>query len=76
MKPLELSDSNAEIWSVTLALSITNLEASFSLIYDVYRTGISYDDHQLTIIMFIAEATGVILRGTCWDFIGYLLGIL
>ncbi len=30
--------SDATIWSITLALSLKILEASFSLIYDVYST--------------------------------------
>ncbi len=37
--PLESSLSDATIWSVTLELSITILEASFTLIYNVYSTG-------------------------------------
>jgi hypothetical protein len=51
MMPLELSVSNANIWSITLELSITILEVSFTLIYDVYSTGITYDDCQLTIMI-------------------------
>ncbi len=50
MTPLELSVSDATVWSVTLELSIMILEVSFLLIYDVYSTGVTYDDHQLTII--------------------------
>ncbi len=46
MRPLEFSVSDATIWSVTL---IINYNPS-SIIYDVYSTGITYDDHQLTII--------------------------
>ncbi len=38
---LELSVSDTTIWRVTLESSITILEASFSLIYDVYSTGIT-----------------------------------
>ncbi len=49
--PLELSVSYAIIWSVSLESSIKILEASFTLIYDVYSTGIAYDDHQLMIII-------------------------
>ncbi len=33
------------------------LESSFTLIYDVYSTGITCEDGQL---MFIAQATGVV----------------
>jgi len=53
MTPLELSVSDATIWSVTLESSITILEASFTLIYDVYSTGITYDDRT----MFKTQAT-------------------
>ncbi len=42
MTPLELSVSDATIWRVTLGLSIMILEASFTLIYDVYSTAIPY----------------------------------
>jgi hypothetical protein len=42
MKPLELSVSDATIWSATLESSITILE-------DVYSTGITYKDHQLNV---------------------------
>ncbi len=36
--PLESSVSDANIWSATLESSITILEASFTLISDVYST--------------------------------------
>ncbi len=48
--PLASSVSEATIWSITLELSIMILDASFSLIYNVYSTGITYDDWQLMII--------------------------
>jgi hypothetical protein len=52
--------SDTTIWSVTLELSIKILEASFSLTFDVYGAGITYDDCQLIIInMFIVQATSV-----------------
>ncbi len=41
---LELSVSDASIWSVTLESSIMFLEALFTLLYDVYSTGVSNDD--------------------------------
>ncbi len=53
MTPLELLVSEATIWSITLESSITILEASFTLIYNVTSTGVTYDDCQLTIIMFL-----------------------
>jgi hypothetical protein len=53
MMPLESSVSDATIWSITLESSITILQASFTLICDVYSTGISYDDRD----MFIVQAT-------------------
>ncbi len=43
----ESSVSDATICSITLESSITILQASFTLIYDIYSTGITYDD-QLT----------------------------
>jgi len=46
MTPLESSVSDATIWSIILELSIIILDASFTLVYDVYSTGITYDDHQ------------------------------
>jgi len=49
MMPPESSVSDATIWSVTLELSITILEASFTLIYDVYNTVVTYDDRQLAL---------------------------
>jgi hypothetical protein len=51
MTPLELSVRDATIWSVTLESSIMILKEIFSLIYDVYSTGITYENHRLTIIM-------------------------
>jgi hypothetical protein len=36
--------SDATIWIVTLESSIIILEASFSHIYDVYSTSITYDE--------------------------------
>jgi hypothetical protein len=50
MTPLELSVKDTTIWSVTLQLSIKILDTSFTLIYDVYSTGVTYDDRQWTII--------------------------
>jgi hypothetical protein len=44
MMPLEWSMRGATIWRITIELSITILEASFKLIYDVYRTGITYEE--------------------------------
>ncbi len=49
MMLLALSMSDATICSITQELSITILEALFSLIYDVYSTGITYGDCQLMI---------------------------
>jgi len=43
--------SVATIWSITLESSNTILEASFTFIYDVYSTEITYDDCQLTIVI-------------------------
>jgi hypothetical protein len=48
--PLESSVSYATIWSINLELSITILKVLFTLIYDVYSTGIIYD-RQLTIVI-------------------------
>jgi hypothetical protein len=39
------------IWSDALESSITIFEASFTLICDVYSTGVTYDDYQLTIVI-------------------------
>jgi hypothetical protein len=47
--PLELSLSDTTIWSVTLESSITIVEASFTLICEVYSTGITCDDCQLIV---------------------------
>ncbi len=44
--PLESSVSDATVWIITLELSIMILKVSFTLIYDVYSTGITYDEHQ------------------------------
>jgi hypothetical protein len=51
MMPLELSVSDAIICSGTLESSIMILEASFTIIYDVYGTGITYCDCQLMIVI-------------------------
>ncbi len=51
MMPLEYSVGDATIWSFTLELSITNLEALLTLIYEVHGTGITYDDCQWTIVI-------------------------
>ncbi len=56
MMPQELSVSDATILSVTLEPSITILEALFTLIYDVYSTGVTHDDRN----MFIVQATGIV----------------
>ncbi len=48
MTPLESSVSDATIWSITLELSITILEASFTLIYYVYGIGDTRDNHHVT----------------------------
>ncbi len=58
--PLELLVSDATIWGITLVLSITILVTLFSLSYAVYSTGITYDDHQLTIIICLQ----------CWPWLG------
>jgi len=41
--------SGATIWSVTLESSITILEGSFTLICNVYSTGVTYVERQLTV---------------------------
>ncbi len=51
MMTLELSVSDATIWSVTLELLIMIVEALFMLIYDVYGTNITYDGCQLMIVI-------------------------
>ncbi len=51
MTSLELSVSGATIRSANLGSSIMILEASFTLIYDVYSTGITCDDRQLMIVI-------------------------
>ncbi len=43
MVPIELPVSDATIWSITLKSSTMTLDASNTLIYDVYSTGITYD---------------------------------
>jgi len=43
--------SDVTLWNITLGLSITILEASFTLICDVYSTGITHDDCQLMTII-------------------------
>jgi hypothetical protein len=48
--PSRVAVSYASIWSITLELSITILEALFSLIYDVNRTGITIDDQIVFIV--------------------------
>ncbi len=52
--PLELSVSGITIWSITLESLIMILEPSFTLIYDFYGTGITYDEHN----RFTAQAKG------------------
>jgi hypothetical protein len=51
MMPLESSVSDSRIWSVTVEWSITILEASFTLIHDVYSAGVTYDECQLMIVI-------------------------
>jgi hypothetical protein len=51
MTTIELSVSDATIWSITLESLIMTLEVPFTLIYDVYSTDITYDDHQVSIIV-------------------------
>ncbi len=43
MMPIEASVSDGTIWSITLELTITILEALFTLIYYVYSTYITND---------------------------------
>ncbi len=52
--PLELSVSDTTIWIIILELSIMILQVSFTLIYDIYSTGITYDANRN---MFIVQAT-------------------
>jgi hypothetical protein len=51
MTPLESSVSDGTIWSVTIKLSITILEASFTIVYDVYSISVTYDNRQLMIVI-------------------------
>ncbi len=51
MTPLESSVSDATVWSITQELSIAILDVSFTLISDVYSTGVTYGDSQLTIVI-------------------------
>jgi hypothetical protein len=63
MTPLELSVSDATIWSITLELSIMILDESFTIIYYVYSTGLTYDDYQSLIDdrnMFTVQTTSFI----------------
>ncbi len=56
MMTQELSVSDATIWSVTLEsllMILMIIKASFTLIYDVYITGITYDNCN----MFITQST-------------------
>jgi hypothetical protein len=53
MMPPELLVNDATIWSITLESSIAILEASFTLIYDAYSTGITYGDPN----MFTSQST-------------------
>jgi hypothetical protein len=57
MTPIELNVCDAAIWSITLESSITILEASLTLIYDVYSTFITGDDSELTIVMCLSYRT-------------------
>jgi hypothetical protein len=45
--PLESTVSDATIWSVALEPLVTILEASYTVIYDVYSTDINYEDCKL-----------------------------
>jgi hypothetical protein len=60
MTPLEWSVSDATVWSFTLESSITILEASFILIYDVYSTSVTCDNYQFTTT--IADYTVSIIK--------------
>jgi hypothetical protein len=53
MMPQWSSVSGATICSITLESSIMILDESFTLIYDVYSSGITHDDCD----MFILQAT-------------------
>ncbi len=50
MTPLESSVGDSTVWNVSLGSSIMILEASFSFIYDVFSTGITYEHYQWMII--------------------------
>ncbi len=43
--------NDATIWSIILQLSITLLESSIMLPKDIYSTGITHNDHHMTIII-------------------------
>jgi hypothetical protein len=47
--------SNVTIWNITLESSIMILEASFTLIYDVYSAGITYDNRQWAVNLLCAS---------------------
>jgi hypothetical protein len=51
MMPLESSVSYVTIWYITLELSSKILEALFTIIYDVFSSGVTYDDQPLLIVI-------------------------
>ncbi len=55
MTRLELSVIDTTIWSVTLESSITIQEVSFTVIYDVYSTGISFNEQATDLNLMVAE---------------------
>ncbi len=63
MMPLESSVSDATILGITLESSIMILEMSFTLIYDVYSTSITYDDCQLMSVIYLKYKTEIFLIG-------------
>ncbi len=75
---LELSVSDSTIWSNTLELSNTILEAPFTLIYGVYSKGVTYEDHQFTIVkrlkyraLVLKRALSFVVKARqskCWEF--------
>ncbi len=53
--------SDDTIYSMTLDESIIILDVSFTLIYDVYRTGITYDDCYMLIVQATDYETSYIM---------------
>jgi hypothetical protein len=59
MTPLELSEVMHQVVASPTIIILTTLEVSFTLLENIYSTGVTHEDRHLRSLYFIAQATRV-----------------